>query len=236
MKIKIVSGTKNAEDKIAELAIMKSFFGLQKLSELSNDKFRIDISIFHNNCRGLSEIYNEAIETHKDSCDVLLFAHDDLMIADLLFFEKMETAFNTLNYDVVGIAGTNNISLSNPTRPDIPTAWHNSDRRGWSGFVEHPVEDGTFNTNNFGPTPRKVVTLDGLFLAVRTSAITDKIRFDEQFKFHFYDMDFCFNAFNEQLVLGVQGIYCRHNSRGEGIFDTTYSELEGVFLKKWKKK
>jgi GT2 family glycosyltransferase len=229
MKIKIVSASK----KITGTEIVKSY---HRLKNLTNDNFDIDIKFFEKNTRGLSEVYNEAIEEFKDSCDILLFAHDDLMIADLLFFEKMETAFNTLNYDVVGIAGTNNISLSNPIRPEIPTAWHNSDKRGWSGFVEHPSENGTFNTTYFGPTPREVVTLDGLFIAIRTSAITDKIRFDEQFKFHFYDMDFCFNAFKEQLILGVQDIFCRHNSRGEGIFDKSYREMEKIFLKKWKNK
>lgn len=222
MKIKIISATNE-----------KSAEGLSIVNAYNKISGTDEIKIFTDNTRGLSEVYNEAIEIYKDDCDVLLFCHDDLFISDVLFSEKLENAMKT--FDVVGIAGTNNISLSKPSFPEMPTAWHNSDRKGWAGFVEHPHGDGLYSTTYFGPTPAEVVTIDGLFIAVKTSSITDKIRFDEQFMFDFYDLDFCFTCYTNELKIGVEGIYCRHNSHGEGLLKPEYKETEKLFLNKWKK-
>jgi hypothetical protein len=237
MKIKIVTATKNSVVNEKQTNIYRSWEQLSKVLPKKNET-HLDLTIYTDNAKGLSEVYNEAIEKFKDEFDILIFAHDDLLISDLFFFDKLESAFTINKYDVLGIAGTNNLSLSKPAIPEAPTGWHNSDRKGWSGFVEHPTKnDNTdFNTNNFGPTPREVVTIDGLFIGIRTSAITNKIRFDEQFKWDFYDLDFCLNCHKEKLKIGVQGIYCRHNSHGEGYLESKYRKTEKDFLKKWKKK
>ena len=48
----------------------------------------------------------------------------------------------------------------------------------------------------FGATPKEVILLDGLFLAVRTKSIAkEKIKFDTNIKgFHHYDLKFCLDC------------------------------------------
>jgi hypothetical protein len=90
--------------------------------------------------------------------------------------------------------------------------------------------------NVFGKTPLEVITMDGLFIACKTEIFKNsKIRFDETFKFDFYDLDFCINSYLNNSVLGITNIYTTHLSRGEGMLTKKYKETEELFLQKWKK-
>jgi hypothetical protein len=234
MKIKLVTGTMSDSKTYEQLPIIQSYNKLKKLGD-------IDIEIFLNNKLGLSEIYNQAIEKHKDDCDVLLFAHDDLFISDLFLFEKLEDAFSKQKFDIVGIAGTDNISLINPRNPNAPISWANSNHKGWGGFVEHPLEtknqDSDLYLNVYGSTPKNAATIDGLFIACDTKIFKNpNVRFDPLFNFDFYDLDFCLTSHQENVSIGIYGIFCRHLSRGAGILSPKYREIEKLFLNKWKKK
>jgi len=76
------------------------------------------------------------------------------------------------------------------------------------------------------------VVLDGLFLAVDTKQI-GSLRFDEQFAFDFYDVDFCLRAHCAGLVLGTVGIYVNH--RSAGIDSASYHQAQQRFRAKWGK-
>ena len=231
MKIKIVSCTMSDSKTYEQLPIMQSYNKLKQIGD-------IDIEIFLNNKLGMSERYNTAIEKHKNDCDVMIFAHDDLYISDLFLFEKLEKAMQ--RFDIVGVAGTNNFSIKNLPRKELPISWVNSDHKGWSGFVEHPLEnknpEAESYMNVFGTVPKEVVTMDGLFIACNTKIFkNEKIKFDTQFTFDFYDLDFCINAYLNKCRLGIEGIYVKHLSRGEGMLTEKYKETEKTFLQKWQK-
>ncbi len=56
--------------------------------------------------------------------------------------------------------------------------------------------------------------LDGLFLAVsmQTLISAKDLRFDEQFDFHFYDLDFCRSAGKKEVSMGTWPISVTHAS------------------------
>jgi GT2 family glycosyltransferase len=68
----------------------------------------------------------------------------------------------------------------------------------------------------YGPPGLPVKLLDGLFLAVRSSMLSKhELRFDPQFDFHFYDMDFCRQAEMRGLRMGTCPISVVHRSAGQ---------------------
>ena len=67
----------------------------------------------------------------------------------------------------------------------------------------------------YGPTPSEVKLLDGVLLAAKAATLLDGgVRFDPQFAFHFYDIDFCRTAARAGLRLGTWPIAVTHASGG----------------------
>ena len=68
----------------------------------------------------------------------------------------------------------------------------------------------------FGPTPKEVAVLDGLFLAVNVKKLQENnITFDENVNgFHQYDMKFSIDCKNAGLKLTTAPINVIHNSPG----------------------
>ena len=57
--------------------------------------------------------------------------------------------------------------------------------------------------------------MDGLFLAADSEVLNRAgVRFDEQFAFHFYDMDFCRQVEQKGLRMGTWPIAVVHESGG----------------------
>lgn len=114
----------------------------------------------------------------------------------------------------------------------------------------------------YGPCPAECDLLDGLFLACRRDALgysqeasdlglppsgsgsgsepTPKtqhptpslVRFDERFRFHLYDLDFCRAASRAGLRLGTWPILVSHGSGGN--FDTEeFRATARLYLDKW---
>lgn len=212
---------------------------IPKLMSMHNydeeEKIKIDFLIIDDNTKGLSECYNNAIDKvlakETDKSDAIIFCHDDVCINDMFVLEKLEEAFKT--YDVVGVAGTRKFSLNT-----MPVCWHASPKSFWGGMVCHPVREDKTNlqSNYYGPSPARAAVIDGLFMAIKTSAITPAIRFDETFTFDFYDADFCLNAVKNNLKIGISPIMITHMSHGEGIMKDRYRELQEKFVAKWKNK
>lgn len=225
LKIKVVSATQlegGFEPIIKDLPIVRSA-----------ERLGLDLDLIKGNSRGLSEVYNEAIDKYHGSYDVLICVHDDVLLSDCFLHEKIESGLKY--FDIMGVAGAADLNIVNPPNKNHPICWHNSDRRGWAGAVEHIDDKDKFFVSYYGKTPRRVVTLDGLFFAINLKTIGD-VRFDEQFKFHFYDMDFSISCHKAGLKLGVINIFTTHMSQGAGINEPIYRELEEKFLKKWKNK
>lgn len=68
----------------------------------------------------------------------------------------------------------------------------------------------------YGEPRQEVKVLDGVFLAVRSEVLLETaLRFDAQFDFHFYDLDFCRQAESRGLRMGTWPISLIHRSSGK---------------------
>lgn len=191
----------------------------------------LEVVLYPENTKGLSEIYNKEIEQSKDDPCLLVFAHDDLHILDFFWIQHI---FNGLShFGIVGVAG-------NKRRIPLQPAWAFIDEKlTWdrpenlSGVVGHGSSFPPSNISNFGPPFQEVKLLDGLILsAFSETLIKNYMRFDENFKFHFYDMDFCRQAEIRGISMGTIPLSLIHESGGNfGSQDWKNSYRE--YLQKW---
>ena len=185
----------------------------------------IKISNNDNIGKHYNKVLNMAVNEGYD-CVVLM--HDDVQVDDHRWSEKVQEAFK--DYDVVGLAGAKNIQIKEPA------LWHlMSDQSQWSGAVAHPTNVDQIHVTSFGPTPSRCLVLDGLFLAVKVSSITDNIRFDENIPAiaHHYDVDFCLQANKHKLKLTTWPIWAIHRSCGLEERTDEFMTSQKYFLDKW---
>lgn len=186
---------------------------------------------FEENKTGLSTIYNGILNEHAGRDEIVIFVHDDVTIGDLFIQEKLNEAVGPLGFAIVGLAGTSSFNLMLDKQI---TMWLQPPQEALSGAVEHPAGNNT-NMNFwsvYGPTPRRCVVMDGLFLAVDLAKIGD-LRFDEQFEFHFYDLDLCLSAHRAGLLLGTTNVYVNHQSGGS-YNNPAFFATQERFRQKWR--
>lgn len=201
----------------------------------SFDKIKdIELSITTNNTEiGLSEYYNTCIKKYKDS-DIIVFIHDDVDIINTDLKYQLELAHR--HYDVVGVAGCLNPKIIDQN------LWHwmgggRENTANLRGAAGHPISDNSFYITSFGPTPSRVVIIDGVLMSVNVKKlIASGSRFDEQFKFHHYDIDFSLTCNKNKLRIGVWPILINHRSPGLKSFNEKFDESNTRFLNKWKNK
>ena len=166
--------------------------------------------IRHGNNKGLPEIYNQYItKEHLDIYEGIIFVHDDVYIDDIKFLEKLRNCFKQ-GYSVVGLAGASSAKIAKPA------LWHlMSERQNQTGAVAHPYKDGMSYVTTFGPTPKRCLIMDGLYLAINCKKFKQNpVKFDEQFTFHHYDLDFCLQCNKNKHKLVAVNINVIHNSPG----------------------
>jgi len=182
-----------------------------------------------NNTECIGKHYNMVIEMAiKEDYDCVVLMHDDVYIDDCGWLNKIEDAYKT--NDVVGLAGAKQVSI----KP--PVLWHlMSTQEDWSGAVAHPAQANQIFMTSFGPTPARCLVLDGLFLAIKVSSITDDIRFDENIPgvAHHYDIDFSLNANKHKLKLTTWPIWAIHGSPGLEKVTTDFKDSEQYMINKW---
>jgi GT2 family glycosyltransferase len=72
-----------------------------------------------------------------------------------------------------------------------------------------------------------------VFLAVESEKLRlSGLRFDEQFLFHFYDMDLCRSAEKLNLKLGTVAISLIHESKGS-FNNQSWLEAYKAYIAKW---
>lgn len=202
-KLIIVSATRSSMADFANSELGKCLDALTKTDN------RIHLNIEYNNIKGLPEVYNSKIEfykKYKDTVKYILFVHDDVYIDDLRLYEKLDKA----GYDITGLAGCLNCKITNPA------LWHlMANRNDLRGEVAHPINEKQSMTTVFGPTPSRVLLADGLFLAIDYNKILEKDwKFNENYKFHHYDLAACLDANKKGLKIGVYPIHVIHKSPG----------------------
>lgn len=185
-----------------------------------------------NNTKGLPEVYNTYLTKKvENKHDIVVFCHDDLYIDDAKLRGKLYKSMFVDKYDIIGLAGASTCRVSR----DQPMLWHlMSDRDSWSGTVYHPHGKDTVQvmSTTYGPTPKRCLILDGLFLAVNVKKVREaNWQFNENFDFHHYDIASCIDANNKQLKLGTSMIHVIHDSPGlTSTSDKDWQASQSKFL------
>ncbi|MAF26099.1 hypothetical protein CL634_11100 [bacterium] len=191
-----------------------------------------DLLINHSHTKPLTQTYNKCIKyAHENQYDTIILVHDDLSIEDSMLVSKVSSALK--EYSVVGLAGSAAAEIK------LPALWHlMGEQTDWRGAVCHRGENNgkeAFGWTNYGPSPNRVLILDGLFLACRVQdLIESNVKFDENIPhggYHHYDILFSLAANHAGLKLGVWPIWAVHDSPGLLSQTPQYRESEQYFLK-----
>jgi len=189
----------------------------------------VDLKITYNNKIGLCETYNKIINQPVDHKYIILCHHDvSLQYTNL----AASVAAGLELFDVIGVAGGCNPAIVEKN------LWHwMMPAADYRGFAAHSAGNNTMFVTNFGPTPCRVALLDGVFLAFEHEKIKkSKARFDEQFVWHHYDVDFSLTCNQNKLKLGTYPILIYHESPGlRNINDAEWNRSNAAFIKKWKR-
>lgn len=196
------------------------------------NKHDFDIFIKENNKEGLAKTYNKAIDfAMKEGLEYLVLCHDDIIIESNIY-KKIPDLMK--NFDVIGVAGTTECKLQEPA------LWHIMGGGFGSGKLHGAVAHGNTeykSMTSFGPYPKRVLLLDGVFLAIKRK-VFEKIKFDETNPagFHFYDLDYSLSCHREGFKLGVSDIMITHASPGLREFTDEFNQGQKWFIEKWKGK
>jgi GT2 family glycosyltransferase len=222
-KVLIIAATR-----LTDARFQRSAFLSSSLRRMAFDP-RIESAIAYRNREGIPRVFNRHI-IDKNRDKLLLFTHVDVRIDDYWLSRRLDEALSV--FDVVGVAG-------NRRRIPHQSSWAFAREGEWdartrlTGAVCHP--DGSGETVSFyGAPAQQCKLLDGLLLAVRASALLEHgLRFDEQFAFHFYDLDFCRAAESCGLTLGTWPIAVTHGSGG--IFGSpAWKKALTSYRRKWR--
>ncbi len=191
----------------------------------------VKIRLFEDNKNGLSTCYNTAIQEFIDKDCILVFIHDDVLITDFFWTKRVIDSLNLFN--IVGVAG-------NRRRVSGQSSWAFIDKirtldhkDNFSGAIAHGNSFPPNFLRPYGPSNMQCLLLDGVFLAAKTSDLKmHNLRFDEQFLFHFYDMDFCRNAEVCGLKMGTIPLSLIHNSGGSFNNDE-WAKAYQNYIDKW---
>jgi len=164
---------------------------------------------FENNGEySLTEVYNKILD--QSSNDVVVLCHDDIYFDSKNWGSKILNHFKRNQYyGILGLAGTTNM-------PKSGRWWEDFSKM--KGIVNHEHEGKKWESKysqSKGNQLDDVVLVDGLFIVINKNNI--KKTFNEEIKgFHFYDVDFSFRNFIEDVKIGVMyDVRVTHKSIGQ---------------------
>ena len=155
----------------------------------------------------LTEVYNKILE--QSTNDIVVLCHDDIYFEKNNWGNKVMKHFKrNPEYGILGVAGSK-------YTPRTGMWWEIQSEM--FGVVNHEHEGKKWTSKYSEPKGNKLdetVIVDGLFIAVNKPNL--KLRFNDEVKgFHFYDVDFCFRNFLENVKIGVlYDIRITHKSIG----------------------
>ncbi len=211
-KVRFVCATREAsEDFFAKTPLGRSL----PLYRTFPRRQLIELRLFKNNTEGLATVYNTAIEESKSDPAILIFIHDDLYLSDFYWANHLFDALRA--FQIVGLAG-------NRRRMPRQASWMYLDDQftrdsfdNLSGVLGHGEGFPCLRELSvYGDPGQEVKLLDGVMLAVRSETLlAQDLRFDPQFAFHFYDLDFCRQAEARNIRMGTAAISAIHASAGQ---------------------
>ena len=156
----------------------------------------------------LPEAYNMILEQATN--DIVVLCHDDIYFDSKNWGSKILNHFKrNPDYGVLGLAGSTQL-------PSSAKWWEDFSKM--KGIVNHEHGGKKWESKysaSLGNQIDDVVLVDGLFIVLNKSNI--KQTFNEEIKgFHFYDVDFSFRNFIEDVKIGViYDVRVTHKSIGE---------------------
>ncbi len=225
--IRIVSATRMSETEFWSSSALGQSLRTHMLAE-----YKLQASIAFNNTRGLSEIFNQQIMA-AEAKDVLVFIHDDVWIDEANFSEAVLAGL--AQFDVIGVVGNRRIVPQQPAWHYIDLQFTWDDKANLSGKISHGLDASTAFLDYYGSAPDACELMDGVFLATTKQALSKNqglVLFDQQFDFHFYDLDFCRTARLAGLNLGTWPIALTHQSEG-AINSAKWREKYYSYIMKW---
>ncbi|MEM6299543.1 MAG: glycosyltransferase [Bacteroidota bacterium] len=219
-KIEFISATPCTQQEFSKTLLGRSFQRLQHES-------RMCATVAFANRRGLSEVYNEQIRAKSDP-DMVIFVHDDVWIDDYFIYERIIEGLE--QFDIIGVAGNTRMTEGHTTWfKKKNNEWDAEHLSGRIAFGEPPF----LSVLHYGEVRQNCVLMDGVFFATRRSTlIKNNVFFDPQFKFHFYDLDFCRTAHAAGLSMGTWPIAISHSS--DGAFGSpSWQEGARLYRRKW---
>ena len=182
------------------------------------------IPVENNGEFSLTEIYNKIL--NESSNDIVILCHDDIYFDTKNWGNKILNHFKrNKDYGILGLAGTTNI-------PKSAKWWEDFSKM--KGIVNHEHEGKKWESKysaSKGNQLDDVVLVDGLFIVINKKNI--KQNFNEDIKgFHFYDVDFSFRNFIEDVNIGVMyDVRVTHKSIGQT--NEQWEKNREVFAKKY---
>ena len=224
-KIRVVSASREGKaDFLARTALGRSL-SLYRLPMV------VELRLFEKNTSGLPAVYNKAIAESIADPAILIFAHDDIHLCDFYWVDRIVSSLQS--FDIVGLAGNKRRVPNQPAWAFVDTRFTWDSRENLSGVVGHGNGFPPANLSVFGAPFQEVKLLDGLLLACSSNTFrTSGLKFDEQFDFHFYDMDFCRQAEIKKLRMGTLGLSVVHESGGTFGSESWKAAYER-YLRKW---
>lgn len=194
----------------------------------SLEKISLDIccaNIIYGNTIGLPTLYNKVLKSPDNHDKIVLFVHHDVSLEDAFLVEKLNEAIE--QFDIVGLAGGSSVEIK------TPALWHlMANRETWSGSVAHKFPDDSIRSVSFGPSPKRCLILDGLFLAVNVEKVVEKgLQFNPDYEFHHYDIQFGLDANRLGLKSGTWPIWVVHSGLGDSYQTNAWKKSEEHFLK-----
>ena len=156
----------------------------------------------------LPEAYNMILEQATN--DVVVLCHDDIYFDSKNWGSKILNHFKrNSDYGILGLAGSTQL-------PSSSKWWEDFSKM--KGIVNHEHGGKKWESKysaSLGNQIDDVVLVDGLFIVLNTKNVKQK--FNEEIKgFHFYDVDFSFRNFIEDVKIGViYDVRVTHKSIGE---------------------
>jgi hypothetical protein len=193
--------------------------------------------LFPDNRRGLSSVYNIAIEEAREDPALLAFVHDDVWLMDLFWPQHFIEALQ--HFEIAGVAGNRRRS---PGQLSWGLVRNHAGDIGWdareylSGCVAHGPRTSSPQIKSvgyYGPARQAVKLLDGVLLLAHSHTLMQhQLRFDERFDFHFYDLDLCRQAEDKGIRMGTWDISLIHCSEGS-FQDPRWLAGYNTYLNKW---
>lgn len=198
---------------------------------LTYPMLQVKLMIFCNNSDGLGACYNEAIAKIENDDEIIVLVHDDVLLADFFWIDKILNGLKV--FDVVGVAGNRRRVPRQPGWAFIDDKFTWDHKSNLSGIVGHG--DGfPCNLSVYGEIMKNCKLLDGVFIATKKKVFRENdIKFDEKFKFHFYDMDVCRQFEQKNVSMGTIPLGLIHASGG-GFGGPEWRASYDAYLAKWK--